>query len=215
MTQALCIAWLSWSTADATTPAVHGAALPQGGQAVLQVEGGFAGTFPTLGAAAHLGLSESVDVTVDAVTHAGLAYALGLRARWAPQRGDWAMGLRLDESFFTVEELGGIPSIHAPFGGRLALTPTAAHRFTTTARVDLGTTAGAGVALVPVQATPDGPQRQLDPALETVWAEIAATWPGEGGRTVVRLRLIVPVAGDFHPLGYVPWLTIGRIWGVR
>ena len=74
---------------------------------------------------------------------------------------------------------------------------------------------GRGLAVAPVADGPDGPRRRLDPALETAWLQIAATWPGRRGRTFVRFRAIVPVAGDFHPLGYLPWIAVGRVWGAR
>jgi len=210
---ALFIAAVSWSRAE--TPAVHGAATLDAGEIVVRAEGGFAAFFPTVLGGATVGITEGIDVGVHAVTHGGVAFALGVTGRWAPGGGSTALALTVDESFFTIDEIAGIQAINAPFGRRFAVTPAVAGRRRTSSGVDLGYTLASGLRLVRSEPTPDGARRRASPAVETVWGELAATWPGEGGRTFVRVRAIVPVAGGVHPLGFVPWVAIGRTWGVR
>ncbi len=213
MMGALFIVAVSWSRAE--TPAVHGAATLDRGEIVVRAEGGFAAAFPTALGGVTAGITDGVDVGVHAVTHAGVAFALGATGRWAPGDGSVAAALTVDESFFTVDEIAGIRAIRAPFGRRFAVTPAIAGRRTTSAGVDLGYTLGSGIRLLRSEETPDGARRRASPAIETVWGELAATWPSERGRTFVRVRAIVPVAGGVHPLGFFPWIGIGRTWGVR
>lgn len=221
MTAAPFIAWCStWSPAaepadprDPTDPApVHGIALVEPGRAALRAELGMAGALPMALVGGIAGVTDDVDVGAHVSTHAGLAHAFGLTLRWraSPHLG---AGLVVDESLYTVEQLGGIQALRVPFGDRLAATPTALGRWTTGAGVDLAAGLGFEVGLVRLEDTLDGgAARSLRPALDDVWVEVAASWPKRHGSLYVRGRVLVPVATEFHVLGYVPVIAIGRSW---
>lgn len=206
MTAAPSIAFAFASTAEAA--GVHGAAVSEPGTGEFHGELGMAGALPTALIAGSLGVARGFDVGAFADTHAGLAVAVGATGRWA--RDGWGVGLAVDESFYTVESLGGIESLRSPFGNRLAATPQLLAARTTRAGVDVGWTVGLDVGLL--RRTGEG--RDLEPALDDAWGEIAATWPLRRGGFFLRFRAIVPVASEFHVLGYLPWVAVGRSWGV-
>jgi hypothetical protein len=197
---------------------VHGASLVAPGQATVRAEIGMAGALPTVLLGGTAGLSPHLDLGAHAVTHAGLAYAMGGTLRWRA-RSPWGLGLTVDESFYTVEDLAGIESSRSPFGRRVAVVPQALATTTLASGVQLGWALGAEVGTLRVERIPgEGPpyevQRVLRPALDSAWGEVAASWPRPKGAFFVRLRAIVPVATEFHVLGYLPWVAVGRTWGV-
>jgi hypothetical protein len=198
---------------------VHGASLVPPGEAAVRAELGMAGALPTALLGGATGLSPRLDLGVHAVTHAGLAYALGGTLRWRA-RAPWGLGLTLDESLYTVENLAGIESSRSPFGRRVGVVPQALATTALGEEVELGWAVGAELGTLRVDRIPgSGPpyevRRALRPALDSVWAEVAASWPRDNGAFYVRLRAIVPVATEFHVLGYLPWVAVGRTWSAR
>jgi hypothetical protein len=184
------------------------------GAAEVRAEAGMAGALPTVLLGGDAGVAPGFDVGARAVTHAGLAFSLGGSARW--QATDpVGVGLLVDESFYTVEQLAGIQSLASPFGNRMAVTPLAFGRVRTAPGVDLDLVGGAEVGVVRVAQGPDHVVRRVDPALDIAWAEVAARWPRDNGDLYVRFRAIVPVAAEFHVLGYLPWVAVGRTWSTR
>jgi hypothetical protein len=198
---------------------VHGASLVPAGEAAVRAELGMAGALPTALVGGAAGLSPRLDLGAHAVTHAGLAYALGGTLRWRA-RAPWGLALALDESLYTVEDLAGIESSRSPFGRRVAITPQGLATTPLASGVELGWVLGAELGTLRVDRVAGaGPpyevRRVLRPALDSVWAEVAASWPRPNGAFYVRLRAIVPVATEFHVLGYLPWVAVGRTWSVR
>jgi len=184
------------------------------GTAELQAEVGFAGALPTVLIGGRAAVSPRVDLGARAVTHAGLAYAFGGAVRWAASERIGA-ALLVDESFYTVEEIGGIQSLRSPFGNRVALTPQLIGAVTTGRGIDLDLGGGAEIGVLRLEQGPAATVRRVRPALDNLWAEVRADWPRERGVLYVRVRAIVPVADPFHVLGYLPWVAIGREWGLR
>ena len=134
MTAAPFIASLFASSAEGAS--VHGAFVQEPGTAGLRVEVGMASALPTLLLGGSTGLLRHVDLGAHAVTHAGLAHALGATVRWRP--GDaLGVGLTVDESLYTVEDLAGVESLRSPFGNRVAFTPLFLAATTTSAGVAL------------------------------------------------------------------------------
>ncbi len=210
MTAVPFIVW--WCASAASAAGVHGNASQPATTTSGRFEAGMAGALPTLLVGASLGVSDRVNIGAHYVTHAGLAHSLAVTGRW--RAGDrYGLGLTVDESFFAVENLAGIEALRAPLGNRTAATPQALGRWVTEPGVELGGSVGAEVGLLRVRPTPDGAARAFDPALDHLWAEVAASWPRERGALYMRLRAVVPVAVDFHVLGYLPTVTIGRSWG--
>ena len=210
MTAAPFIAFACASSAEA---GVHGAALQASDTAAVRAEVGMAGALPTVLLGGSAGVSDRVDLGAHAVTHAGLAFAYGATVRWRFADAVGA-GLTLDESLYTLENLAGIESLRSPFGNRVALTPQLLGSTTSAANVDFGWTAGAAVGIVRLEQGPDTVVRRVRPAVDDVWAELAASWPREQGAFFVRFRAIVPVSEPFHVLGYLPWVAVGRSWGL-
>ena len=215
MTAALFITCAS-SFAAEPQPVAHGAWLAAPRTATLRAEAGMAAALPTVLFGGATGLSPSVDLGAHAVTHAGLAYAMGATVRWRFSRSA-GVGLTIDESLYTVENLAGIESLRSPFGNRTAATVSALGATTTGSGVALGYGAGVEVGVVRIVAgTGNDPARRvLRPAVDNAWAQIAASWPRRRGRFFVRVRAIVPVATEFHLLGYLPHVAFGRSWGIR
>jgi len=211
MTAALFIVCGFASSADA---APIGTNTTPGKEAELHVEGGMASALPTVLLGGSLGVSDRADVGVRAVTHAGLAYSLSLRGRLRLS-DRFGVGLGLDESFYTLEEISGIYAIRAPFGNRVAATPELNGSWTSGAGVDLGWSAGSSVGLLTLEEEADVVRRSASLSVETLHAEVGAIWPGDRGRTVIRIRAIVPISADLHLLGYIPWVGIGRVWGLK
>lgn len=213
MTAAPFIAWLwTWS---ASAGGIHGADVTPAGTGAVQVEGGMAGALPTVLAGATLGLSERADLGARVVTHAGLAWSLGAVGRVRLSE-TWGAGLQVDESLFAVQELAGIQSLRAPFGNRTAVTPLLLGRRTLDSGVSLGWAAGAEVGVLRLVEDPDGTSRRaLQPALDHAWGEVVASFPRTRGGLFVRFRAVVPIASEFHVLGYLPWVAVGRHWGVE
>jgi hypothetical protein len=197
----------------AEIPAVHGAGVADRGAAALRIELGMAGALPTALIGGATGLAPRVDLGAHAVTHAGLAHALGATVRWRFAEAT-GLGLTLDDSFFTVEQLAGIEASRAPFGNRTAATLQLLHTSSHRGMV-VGWSGGFELGVIRTVRGPAGSRRAIDPALDTVWGEVAATWPREQGAVFVRFRAIVPVARQFHVLGYLPHVAVGRSWSVR
>jgi hypothetical protein len=205
--------WLWWlSTASAG--GVHGAEVQPRGTGAVRLEGGMAGALPTVLAGASVGVSERVDLGAHVQTHAGLAWSLGATGR-VRLSDHWGVGLTVDESLFTVQELAGIQALRAPLGNRVAATPQLLGAWQTDAGVSVGGSLGAEVGTWRLVEDPDGGAvRALRPALDHVWGEVVASWPRERGGLFVRVRAVVPVAADFHVLGYLPVVAVGRHWGL-
>jgi hypothetical protein len=208
MTAAPSIAFAFASSAEA---GVHGADLAAPGAAAVRAEVGMAGALPTLLVGGSTGVSDRVDLGASAVTHAGLAFAVGGTVRWRVADA-LGVGLGVDESLYTVESLAGIESLRAPFGNRLAVTPQLLA--SPAGRGDLALAAGAAIGVLRLEQGPEAVERALRPAVDDVWGEVAASFPRERGAFFVRFRAIVPVAEPFHVLGYVPWVAVGRSWGL-
>ena len=213
MTAVPFIMWWLASSAEAVDPSTGGAVVGPG-EAVVHGEVGMAAVLPTVQIGGTAGLSERVDLSAHYVTHAGLAHAVALRTR-VRATDRLSLGLQVDESFFTVEELAGIQAVRVPVGNRLALTPQLLIHRPTADGVHLGWTAGAALRTLAVVETPGGTLRRAwQPAVDEVWAEVAAEWPGDRGNTTLRFRAIVPVATELHVLGYLPVVALGRTWGL-
>lgn len=212
MTAAPFIGLLCASTADAAS--VHGAFVQDPHTAALRAEVGMAGALPTVLLGGSAGLLPDLDLGAYAVTHAGLAHAFGATVRWRID-DHLGAGLTVDESLFTVEDLAGIEALRSPFGNRMAVTPQFLAATTTGAGVELGWAAGAEIGVVRTVPDDDRSRRAARPGFDTLWGEVAASWPREHGAFFVRVRTILPVQADFHVLGYLPWIAVGRSWRVR
>lgn len=209
------VPFIVWGCAFAADPVgVHGAALQDPATGSVRVEGGLAGALPVLLAGANLGVGDRVDVGAHYVTHAGLAHGIGGTVRWSATE-TWGLGVTVDESLFTVEELAGIEAIRAPLGNRVAATPQWLGRHVGERGVEVGLAAGAEVGLWRLDPSVDGPVRALRPALDHVWVEATPAWPRRRGALYVRVRAVVPIASQFRVLGYLPTVTVGRSWGAR
>ena len=134
--------------------------------------------------------------------------------RWRPDP-HLGVGLGIDERLFTVSEIAGVDLLRSPFGNRMAVTPQFLATTTTPTGVELGWTGGAEIAVVRTVRQDDRPIRTVRPRFDTLWAEVAASWPREHGAFFVRVRAILPVQSEFHVLGYLPWVAVGRSWRVR
>ena len=64
-----------------------------------------------------------------------------------------------------------------------------------------------------IQETPCR-QRTPDPEgpMHRARAEVSAEWPRRRGALFVRLRLVIPIDAGWSPIGYFPWISIGRSW---
>jgi hypothetical protein len=173
-----------------------------------------AGALPTLLVGGSAGLVPDLDLGAWAVTHAGIAHAFGATVRWRPD-AHLGAGLGIDESLFTVTELAGVDLLQSPFGNRTAITPQFLASTTTATGVELGWTGGAEIAVVRTIRQDGRAARIGQPRFDTLWAELAASWPREHGAFFVRVRAILPVQAEFHVLGYLPWIAVGRSWRVR
>lgn len=213
MTAVPLIGLLCASSADAAS--VHGAFVQDPHTAALRAEVGMAGALPTVLVGGSAGLLPHVDLGAHAVTHAGLAHAFGATLRYRSENEHLGAGLTVDESLYTVEELAGIRSLRSPFGNRLAVTPQFLAATTTPAGVELGWAAGAEIGVVRTEEGAELVERNVRPNLDHLWGEVAASWPREHGAFFVRVRAIVPIATEFHVLGYLPWIAVGRSWRVQ
>ena len=205
-----------WCGSSARAGAVHGAFVQEPHTAALRAEIGMASALPTVLVGGSAGLLPNVDLGAHAVTHAGLAHAFGATVRYRSENEHLGAGLTVDESLYTVEELAGIQSLRSPFGSRFALTPQLLAATGSPDGVQFGWTVGAEVGLIRTDEDDAGyAVREVAPNLDHLWGEVAASWPREHGAFYVRVRALIPIASEFHLLGYVPWIAVGRSWGVH
>lgn len=213
MTALLCTLYgFAWS-AEVVAPTL-GAATLEPSQARLRVVGGLDTVFPTVGLGALVGLVPGWDLDLDVTTRAGLAWSASARVR-AGLGEHWAGRVRLVESFTAVEDLSGIQIADAPFSNRVGVEPTLAWSGPSAAGVHLAVSGGVTVRTWVARRTADGTRRELDPAVDAVHASVGAEWTGERGSTTLAVRALTPIDPEFRVLGYLPWVTVGRTWGVR
>jgi hypothetical protein len=204
--------------------ATLGARLVPPGQAAVAVAGGVNVLLPTLDFRAVAGVAPRVDLGVQYDIHGGIAHVVALTGR-VRLASPLAVSLGAAYGFFAIEEVSGIEFQRLPLGQGLTLTPAVHLSRCSRGGVHLSLGLGVTVRVVRVAERLGTPiqtdrtvrtlDREGDLAVEHAHAEFGAEWPRRSGVLFVRLRAVVPIQSDLRPLGYLPWVVIGRSWSFR
>lgn len=194
----LC-AW--WCASNPTL----GAMVAPAGEGALQLGGGVDALFPTLEAAGQLGLGRGIDLGVRYETQLLVhTFAAEARLRLADRL---ALAVDADWGFFVIDEIAGIRAEDAPFGGGATLGMALWRSWF--ARGGAHVAGGLGATLRWLEAN-----GELRASFDHVTIEIASEWGGDGGTTYLRFRAVVPIAADFHVIGFLPGVVVGRSWNL-
>jgi hypothetical protein len=194
--------------------ATLGARLVPPGQAAVAVAGGVNVLLPTLDLRAVAGVAPRLDLGVQYDIHGGIAHVVALTGR-VRLASALAVSLGAAYGFFAIEEVSGIEFARLPLGQGLTLTPALHLSRCSRGGVHLSLSLGATVRVVRIAERLGTLDRAGDLAVEHAHAEFGAEWPRRGGVLFVRLRAVVPIQSDLRPLGYLPWVVIGRSWSFR
>lgn len=193
---------------------LHGARTVVPEHGALHVGGGVNAVFPTLTLGATLGVSSRVDARFVYTTHGGVAHEVeaGARVRLTER---WGLVHTASYGLFLVEEIGGIQSVHAPFGNGLTTTHQVVLSRLNLQGLHLAFTAGVTLRwLVPRQEF-ETVTLAFEPTLHTAHAQVVAEWVARSGGTWwLQVRATVPVQADFKLIGYFPMVLVGRSWAL-
>lgn len=194
---------------------VHGAHTLAPGRGALHVGGGVNVVLPVLRLGATLGLAPRVDASLTYETHGGLAHVVtaGARVRLAER---WALTTAVAHGLFVVEEIGGIQSARAPFGNGLTTTHALTFSRWNPSGLHVALAAGVTVRWLAPRASFDVVTLAPDVTLHTAHLDVTVEWAARSpGTWWLQVRALVPVQADFHLLGYLPMITVGRSWSLE
>jgi hypothetical protein len=181
----------------------------------VSVAGGVNAVFPTLALSVTAGVSSRLDLTLAYETHAGLAHVVraSARARLAER---WAMVNAVSYGLFTVEDIGGIESVYAPFGNGLTTTHSAVFSRWSEGALHLAFAAGVTVRwVVPRQDAFGVTTLEAAPTLHTAHLDASVEWAARASGTWwLTFRALVPIQADFRLFGYLPMVLVGRSWSL-
>ena len=195
----LCAWWC------ASSPTL-GAMVEPAGDGALRLGAGIDAFFPTLDAELTLGAGRGVDVTARYDTHGLLLHAFGAGAR-VRLADRLALSVDAEYAVFLIDSIADIEAEDAPVGGGASASIGLWRSFFAEGGAHVGVGASATVTWLDANGAAVA-------ELDHLTFEIGAEWAGDGGTTFLRVRAVVPIAAELHPLGYFPWIVIGRAWNL-